>query len=236
GTTSIKAVLFEPTGKLIAEAEEMVKTNYPHPGWAEQDPRQVEQAAMNAVNRVVQQANAEEEEIIAAGFSAAMHSLICLNEQVEPISPMIIWAGGSSSKQAEHLMRTNGLKIFQRTGTPIHPMTPFLTLCWMKDTGYKAYKEARYFMSMKEYLIYRWFGKRWIDYSMAAATGLFDVKKLQWDEEALQIAGVKEEQLSEIVPPTTILSDMDKETAAKLGLSTAMPFVIGAADGQLANL
>lgn len=236
GTTSIKAVLFEPTGKLIAEAEEMVKTNYPHPGWAEQDPRQVEQAAMNAVNRVVQQANAEEEEIIAAGFSAAMHSLICLNEQVEPISPMIIWADGRSSKQAEHLMNTNGLDIFQRTGTPIHPMTPFLKLCWMKDTGYKAYKEARYFMSMKEYLIYRWFGKRWIDYSMAAATGLFDVKKLQWDEEALQIAGVKEEQLSEIVPPTTILSNMDKETATKLGLSTAMPFVIGAADGQLANL
>src|SRR5690606_26017116 len=102
--------------------------------------------------------------------------------------------------------------------------------------GYKAYKEARYFMSMKEYLIYRRFGKRWSDNSMAAATGLFDVKKLQWDDEALQIAGVKEEQLSEIVPPTTILSNMDKEAATKLGLSTAMPFVIGAADGQLANL
>ena len=236
GTTSIKAVLFEPTGKLIAEAEEMVKTNYPHPGWAEQEPKQVEQAAVQAVIRAVKQAKAAKEEIIAAGFSAAMHSLICLDDQVEPISPMIIWADGRSSKQAEHLMKTNGLDIFQRTGTPIHPMTPFLKLCWMKDTGYAAYKKARYFMSMKEYLIYRWFGKRWIDYSMAAATGLLDIKKLQWDEEALQIAGVKEEQLSEIVPPTTVFTTMDEAVAETLGLPSSIPFVIGAADGQLANL
>jgi len=36
GTTSVKAVIFDLMGNLIAEAEEMVTTYYPNPDWAEQ--------------------------------------------------------------------------------------------------------------------------------------------------------------------------------------------------------
>src|SRR5699024_6250701 len=86
------------------------------------------------------------------------------------------------------------------------------------------------------YVVQKWFGVRKIDYAMASATGMFNMKTFQWDEQALQLCDIRIEQLSEIVPPTTILTGLDEAIAAEMGLPASMPFVIGSADGQLANL
>src|SRR5699024_3492385 len=112
-------------------------------------------------------------ELLTVGISAAMHSIICVDQEGEPLSEMIIWSDGRSSEQAEKLIQTASMEIYARTGTPIHPMTPLLKLIWMKETNDEAYQNAAYFISMKEYLLYKWFGKRVVDYSTASATGLF---------------------------------------------------------------
>ncbi|RKQ32286.1 gluconokinase [Oceanobacillus halophilus] len=236
GTTSVKAVVFDTKGKLVAEAEEMVETNYPKADWAEQNPEEVEKASIEAMKNVVENANVTSEEILTIGISAAMHSLICIDEDMQPISQMLIWSDKRSSHIADRLIKTSANDIYAKTGTPIHPMTPLLKLIWMKENQYEAYHNAAYFMSMKEYLLQKWFGQRVIDYSMAAATGFFDVKKLDWEDQALELAGIQREQLSKIVSPTEILTGLDQRVAEEIGISGNIPFVIGSADGQLANL
>lgn len=236
GTTSVKAVIFDLTGKLIAEAEDMIATYYPESEWAEQNPKEIELSSVKVMKAAVEKAKAKEEELLTVGISCAMHSLICVDENNEPISQMLIWSDGRSNKQADNLMNTKGKDVFLKTGTPIHPMSPLVKLRWMKETNYEPYQKAAYFMTMKEYLVQKWFGERVIDYSMASSTGLMNVKALDWDEEALEIAGVKREQLSKIVPPTEVLTGMDKDVAKEMGIPGYLPFTIGAADGQLANL
>lgn len=236
GTTSAKAVVFGLDGGLISEAEEMIKTYYPNPGWAEQSPEEVETASRTALKEAIKSANADSDEILSVGISCAMHSLICLDENYKPLSQMLIWSDTRGSQIAENLIGNNGLSIYSKTGTPIHPMTPLVKLIWMKENNYEACKDAAYFMTMKEYLIHQWFDKQVVDYSMASSTGLMNVKKLDWDEEALQLAGITSEQLSKIVPPTEVLTNMRMDVAGEIGMSNQTPFVIGAADGQLANL
>src|SRR5690625_455550 len=106
----------------------------------------------------------------------------------------------------------------------------------MKETNDEAYQNAAYFISMKEYLLYKWFGKRVVDYSTASATGLFNLETKEWDEKALEITGINKEQLSEIVPPTEVLTGINRRVADELGTSSDVTFVIGAADGQLLTL
>ncbi|WP_156291815.1 gluconokinase [Oceanobacillus salinisoli] len=236
GTTSVKAVIFNLNGKLVAEAEEMITTNYPKPDCSEQDPVEVEKASVTAMKNVISNAKASKEELLTVGISAAMHSLICLDENMDALSQVLIWSDRRSSQLADELMEANGNEIYAKTGTPIHPMTPLLKLMWMKENNDEAYQKASYFMSMKEYLLQKWFGQRVIDYSMAAATGLFNVKELNWEEQALELAGVQKEQLSRIVPPTERLTGINENIAKEIGISPDMPFIIGSADGQLANL
>ena len=236
GTTSVKAIIFDLKGTMIAEAEKMITTYYPYPGWAEQNPIEIERSSVFAMKEAIARANVQKDELLTVGISCAMHSLICADKNGDPLSQMMIWSDGRSSKQADKLLHSKGKEIYLKTGTPIHPMSPLIKLMWMKETENGAYQKAASFMSMKEYLLQKWFDKRVIDYSMASATGLFNLETFEWDDDALEIAGITNEQLSVIVPPTEVLTGINKEIADEMGISTELPFVIGAADGQLANL
>jgi gluconokinase len=236
GTTSVKAVVFNVNGKVITETEKMITSHYPQQGWVEQNPVEIEQYAVQAIRDAIDEAKIEKHELLTIGISAAMHSLICMDENGEPLSQALIWSDGRSSEQAEKLKETNGFDVYARTGLPNHPMSPLSKLLWMKEVEYEPYLKANYFLSIKEYILQKWFGQCIIDYSMAAATGLFNAKTFQWDDEILELAGVKKEQLSKIVPPTEVLTGINKDVAENMGISNDMPIVIGAADGQLANL
>ncbi len=236
GTTSVKACVFNLNGHVVAEAEKMNTFYYPQQGWVEQDPVEIERSAVFAIREAIEKANIKKNELITLGFSAAMHSLICADINGKPLSPALIWADGRGIALSEKLMETQGNEIYKKTGTPIHPMTPFIKLLWMKETEYKPYQEAEYFMSIKEYLIHSWFNQKVIDYSMASATGLFNPTTRKWDHELLELTGINKEQLSEIVSPTERLTGIKSHIAAEMGIMPEMPFVVGAADGQLANL
>lgn len=236
GTTSAKAVIFKLNGTLVAEAEREITSFYPETDWVEQDPIEIERLSVQAISDVIEKSAVDASQILALGISCAMHSIICVDEQFNPLSRAMIWADGRSSQQAEKLKRTKGFDFYRRTGMPTHPMSPFTKLLWMKETEFKPFNQATYFMSVKEYVLQKWFGRRIVDYAMASATGLFNLETFDWDEEAIEQAGINREQLSEIVPPTEILTGINEQVASEMGISAQMPFVIGSADGQLANL
>ncbi|OAH54468.1 gluconokinase [Domibacillus aminovorans] len=236
GTTSVKAVVFDRCGKVTVESEQLTKSFYPQPNHVEQDPEALTSASVFVLKDAIQKAGVTPDQVAGIGFSCAMHSLICVDENGRALSRAIIWADGRGSDQAERLMSENGLALYEKTGTPIHPMSPLVKLLWMNETGYEPFQRATYFMSVKEYLLLQWFGKRIVDYSMASATGLFNGATLDWDMEILELVNVKKEQLSRPVPPTEILTGLNKIIADYIGIPEDIPFVIGAADGQLANL
>lgn len=237
GTTSAKAVVFGLNGKVIAQFEEMIKTYHPNPGWAEQDPEEILQAVLSAIRAVIEKAGVDPANLAGIGFSCAMHSLICVDESGHPLSRALIWSDGRSGKQAEKIKNSSmGTAVYQKTGTPIHPMSPFVKLSWMKENHFQPYGEAAFFVSVKEYVLFRLYGKWVVDYAMASATGMFDGHSLKWDPGALEFVGISEAQLSEPVPPTKLLTGMKREYAERMGIPAELPFSVGSADGQLANL
>lgn len=153
GTTSAKAVVFELNGKLVAESERMITSHYPHVGWVEQDPVEIERSSVGAIRDVIGKAHIKQEELLTLGISCAMHSLICMDDNCKPLSQALIWADGRSNQQAKELKQTKGNEIYAKTGLPNHPMSPLSKLLWMKETSFEPHTKATYFMSVKEYVI-----------------------------------------------------------------------------------
>lgn len=236
GTTNVKAILFTTYGKVVFAAEQTIQTFYSQDHGATQNPEEVEQAARLTLKKVVQECKKMQGKIVAVGFSAAMHTLLFVDARLRPLANMLIWSDGRSQEQVKELLAKHGHAIYERTGTPIHPMNPLVKLDWLKRIGAVAYKDAHFVMTMKDYLVAKWFGVRYIDYSMASSMGLFNIHTYDWDEEALVLAGIDRKQLSELVPPTYVLPKIKLEVAEELGIHVDTPFVIGSADGQLANL
>ena len=119
----------------------MITSHYPHPGWVEQDPVEIERSSVGAIRDVMDKANIKQEELLTLGISCAMHSLICVDETISLLSQALIWADGRSNQQAKELKQTKGNNIYAKTGLPNHPMSPLSKLLWMKETNFEPYQK-----------------------------------------------------------------------------------------------
>ncbi|WP_185819910.1 gluconokinase [Salibacterium salarium] len=236
GTTSAKVVIFRPNGSVITEAESSYPVLEPQPGHMEQDPHEIEQALIDALHEAIADSGLSASSIQAAGISSAMHSLICVDESLTPLTNVLIWSDRRSVPQVERLRASDRKTLYENTGTPIHPMSPLLKLRWMYDESFVPYQTAASYISMKEYILRKWFHQDVVDYATASASGLFNIHRLEWDQDALNYAGISAEQLSTPVPPTHIVTGLNKDIARQTGLQQDIPIAVGASDGPLANL
>ncbi|MGE0995291.1 FGGY family carbohydrate kinase, partial [Bacillus sp. GMa5/2] len=176
-------------------------------------------------------------DILCVSFSSAMHSIIAVDEKGEPLTRCITWADNRSASWAEKIKNDmNGHEIYLRTGTPIHPMSPLSKLVWLQNEQAELFAKSYKFISIKEYVFYKLYKEYVIDYSIASATGMFNLKSLKWDEEVLHVAGITDEKLSKLVPTTHSLTGLDEELAKEMNVLVSTPFVVGASDGVLSNL
>lgn len=237
GTTSTKAVVFALTGEIVSRHA----VGYPLisvlPGMAEQAPDQIVQAVLEALTVAVSAADAAPDEIALVSFSAAMHSVIALDAKNELLTNSITWADNRAAGWAKRIRQEfDGHAIYRRTGTPVHPMSPLCKLMWLRHDHPDLFGRAARFAGIKEYVFFKLFGRWLVDHSIASATGMFNLRKMEWDAEALQLVGVKASQLSEPVSTGYCVRGLPPALARQLGLASDMPFVIGANDGVLSNL
>ena len=233
GTTHCKAITFDAQCKAVHSLKATYQTISDEPGQSEQNPDEVLQQVITLIIQALQANTA----IQGICFSAAMHSVMAVNKEGKPLTNAIIWADTRSSQQAANLRNKEiGKIIYQKTGTPIHPMSPLCKLMWMKDAMPQVFSEAYKFISIKEYIFYKLFNKYIIDHSIASATGLFDIHSIRWCAEALEAASISEDKLSTPVAVTHIEKTLAASGRQLLNVEKDIAFIIGGNDGCLANL
>ena len=237
GTTSTKAVLFSEEGKIIQQENIGYPLHTPDSSTAEQNPDQILQAVLKSISSIMKKSQIAKENLLFISFSSAMHSLIAMDEHDQPLTQCITWADNRSEAWSSKIKKEmNGLEVYRRTGTPIHPMSPLAKITWITHDLPEIAAKTKIYIGIKEYIFKRLFDRYVVDHSLASAMGMMNLKELDWDEGALQIAGIKREQLSDLVPTTAIFQNCEPSLARKLGIDAETKFVIGASDGVLSNI
>ncbi|MDQ0111675.1 gluconokinase [Paenibacillus harenae] len=237
GTTSTKSVLFTKKGAIVASHGIEYPLYSPSPAIAEQDPEQIFNAVIETIGQAVAKAGIHAGEVACVSFSSAMHSVIAVDEAGLPITRCITWADNRSAEWTNKIKKEmNGHDIYLRTGTPIHPMSPLSKLTWLSHDEKELFDSTYKFISIKEYVFLKLFGEYVVDHSIASATGMFNLELLQWDLEALRVAGVQADRLSTPVPTTYKLEGLNDGYAQRMNLLPTTPFIVGASDGVLSNL
>ena len=237
GTTSTKSIIFDIDGNVCSKSVKEYPIYYPKQNWREQNPEEILEAVIQTLGDCMKQASAKAEDIKFISFSSMMHSIIAVDEDENLLTQSIIWSDNRSISYARQFKSNGkGRELYLKTGTPTHPMSPLYKLMWLKDNEPEIYKKAHKFISLKEYIIVKFFHKYVVDYSVASTSGMFNIFNLEWDKEALSILEIKEQQLSKPVPTTHILNNLDSEICKRTGLTKETLFVVGASDGCLANL
>ena len=234
GTTHTKAVILTGDGKPFFESKKGYDLLHPHPGYEEQDADEIFDAVIDVIGQAMKAASGN---VAAVSFSAAMHSIFPVDADGKPLYHSIIWADTRSKKEADAIAsQPDAALICRNTGIPLHPMSPLCKIAWFKNQEPGIFAKAAKFVSIKEYVFSRLFGKYIVDYSVASATGLFNNRDRKWDALALKAAGIDESRLS--LPVSTLHAEYELLSvyADLFSIKKSTPFITGSSDGCLANL
>lgn len=237
GTTSTKAVLYDQNANVINKFQQGYRLYRNQDGMAEQDPEEIVQAVLQMIHDAAGLTHEDGNQLTSVSFSCANQSLILLDQDHQPISRVMTWADTRARRQAEALKQSSKAKIiYEKTGTPIHPMSPLIKLMWLQETKPDLIKQAAFYADIKSYLFWRLFGQFRIDISIASCTGLMNLTTQNWDSDILEMLEVSVDQLPEIVDPIDQAVGLSPAMADLMGVDAEVPFVYGAFDGALSNL
>ncbi|WP_158408455.1 gluconokinase [Desulfosporosinus fructosivorans] len=234
GTSSVKVTIFNGEVELVRESSISYPLLQTQSGFAEQDPQRILEAFHQAIQQVL---SGSENCPNVMVLSTAMHSLVAIDEFNKPITQLVTWADQRAEGQASQLRSSSqGNSLYQRTGTPIHAMSPLLKLAWFRDNEPEIFERAKLWADLKSLILFDLLGEWLIDESLASATGLYNLLTRDWDQEAMRWCGVTREQLPRLVRTTNILGCIRPELTDQLGIAENIRVVAGASDGALANL
>lgn len=235
GTTNSKALAYSVNGQVLAQFSSSYRPIVPQEGFHELDPEVLTSAVVNVIRNTTNACSAHH--LIGISFSSAMHGLIAVDEKGKALTNMITWADLRSSSYARKILAdTNHRKVYEQTGTPVHAMSPLCKLMWLRDNQPEVFATAARFISIKEFIFFRFFDRYVVDRSIASSTGLFDIHALKWNKKALELAGISSDRLSVHVAADSIITGLNKESALLLNVRVDTPFIIGGSDGCMAHI
>ena len=235
GTTHAKAIALDQSGGVIASASRGYPMHTPQPGRAEQNPQAVWRGAAEALHELAGKLNGED--IAGLCLSGAMHSSLPVTADGKPLAPALTWADQRASALARRLRsQTDSHALYLRTGCPLQPIYHVAKLRWWVEQETDIARRAAFFVTLKDYALFcltdQWIG----DISVYSATGLLDIRRYTWDDEALDLAGVTASQLPPLASPFTLVGQLSENGTRVTGLPAHIPVFLGASDGGLANL
>ncbi|AMB98897.1 hypothetical protein AWM75_02320 [Aerococcus urinaehominis] len=169
-------------------------------------------------------------------FSAQMHSILVANQSKEVVLAAMTWADNQAITVADLIKNGHYQEdLLQRTGTPVHPMSPLVKLIYLQAAHpFLLGDEANKIMGLKSFVIWRLTDQLVIDVGQASTTGLLRTAKGSWDRDILAVLGISLEKMPQIVGALDKFK-IDPVAAQNLGLPTDIEFQLGSSDGALAS-
>jgi xylulokinase len=229
GTSSVKVLLTDLDGQVIAAASAEYPILQPQPQRAEQRPDDWWAAIVQAVRSVI---SAQPPDAIAAiGLSGQMHGVVLLDAQQRPVTPAVIWPDQRSGRQVQEITQLVGAeRLYAITGSPLSTGFLAATARWFQQEAPEVWRQAATLLPPKDYVRWRLTGVFATDPSDAAGSLLLDERRRDWSDELLAAMEIDRALLPPVQPADAPAGPLIAAAAAELGLPAGIPVITGAAD------
>ena len=212
GTTGSTALVLDRNGRVLGRATEEFTQYYPQPGWVEHDPEEIWRVSLEVIGMALDEASLANGDLRAIGITNQRETTVVWDRSTgEPLHRAIVWQSRQTADICQEI-RDNGLEpmITERTGLVVDPYFSGSKVKWILD----HYPEARpraeagelVFGTIDTWMLYKLTGGEVFatEPTNACRTLLYDIRKLAWDPELLEIFGVPEAMLPEVRPSSGV--------------------------------
>jgi glycerol kinase len=238
GTTSSRAILFGRDGRPIASAQEEFEQIYPHPGHVEHDPEAIWKTQLDVTKEALSRGKRSPSDVAALGITNQRETTIVWDKGTgKPVANAIVWQSRVTAPICDRL-KSEGLEATfrERTGLVVDAYFSGTKIAHLLETipGLRARAEKGdvLFGTVDTFLIWRLTGgKRHVtDYSNASRTLVYNIHKLDWDDELLRILKIPRAMLPSVQPSSAVYGETDRSL-----LGAALPIASCIGDQQAAT-
>ncbi len=237
GTTGSRAIVFDQRGRTVASAYEEFPQYFPKPGWVEHDPEEIWRSVYRTVQKAL--ATVPGRSIDAVGITNQRETTVIWDRRSgRPVANAIVWQCRRTAGRCRELAAEPGIArlIRKKTGLPIDAYFSATKAEWILDRGglrERAERGRLAFGTTDTWVLSKLTGgaSHATDPTNASRTMLFNIRKLEWDAELLEIFGVPAAMLPQVLP-----SSGEFGRTVRLGRLPAGIPVMGIAGDQQAAL
>jgi len=206
GTTGSRAIVFDRRGRVVASAYEEFPQHFPRPGWVEHDPEDIWRSVYRTIQKVLTSVPART--IAAVGITNQRETTVLWDRKTgRPAANAIVWQCRRTAGRCRELAALAGMSrlIRKRTGLPIDAYFSATKAEWLLDRGglrRRAERGRLAFGTTDSWVLSKLTAgaSHATDPTNASRTMLFNIRRLDWDDELLRLFGIPAGVLPRVLP------------------------------------
>ena len=231
GTTSTIGILIEMPGRILGVASRPVALNSPHPGWAEEDPKEWWKNVCAVTDELLRASGANAKSIAAVGVTGMLPAVVLLDGSDELLRPSIQQSDGRCGKQVADLRAEWDERAFiAKAGNGINQQLVGAKLRWIEENEPHIHSRIATVFGSYDYINWRLTGEKAIEQNWALEAGFVDIGTGRVDDKLVAFARVPRNTIPRKCVSHEVLGHVTGQAAAATGLAAGTLVVGGAAD------
>lgn len=214
GTTSTRALLYDPNGTVRGMASRPITQHYPSPGLVEHDAEEIWAGTLACAREMVELAGGADR-IAAIGITNQRETVIAWDRATgNPLARAIVWQDRRTADLCAELSeRGRGMDIPVRTGLRLDPYFSATKMGWLaRQAQVAAAKDRLALGTIDSWLIFKLTKGAFVtDATNASRTLLLTLDGKSWDEEFTDLFDVPRSALAEVLPTAGSFGSCDSE-------------------------
>ena len=232
GTSMVKSVVFDETGKAVGSADERVTILSPRPGWHEEDPEASWQACCRTIRLAIAAAGISGSDVVGIGIAAHMGGAWIVDDTGRPVRNAICWPDERAQSLLTELEAKGSLdEVFRISGNGLMPGITLMILSWLNANEPEIRDRAKTVLSAKDYLRFRLTGALATDPSdVSFVPG--DIDKRTHSDRLMTLLGADgwKPKMPEIISSGAIAGEVHEQAAMATGLAVGTIVITGCGD------
>ena len=230
GTTGVKAFVFDASLRPVVRVYRKLNKYFPKQGWVEQSPQELLRVSRNVLREAVKRSGLPPKSFFGLGLTNQRETTILWDKKTgTPIYPAIVWED-ERTKTAWAKLKKFEKRVRSRTGLPINPYFSASKIQWVLKNVAGAREllagDELAFGTVDSWILWNFLegAPHLTDFTNASRTLLFNIRKLGWDDELLDIFQIPRKILPKAKPSQAPFGQLKKEV---LGFPLAVLAVAG---------
>jgi glycerol kinase len=200
GTTGTTCIVFDGEGRIAGRAYSEFEQHFPRPGWVEHDAAEIWEVTRRVGAEAIAAAGIAGAELDAIGIANQRETIVAWDPASgEPIHRALVWQDRRTAGRCDELRQAgHEALVRERTGLTLDPYFSATKIEWLLANAEGARRAV--FGTIDSWLLFKLTGRHVTDYSNAARTMLFDIRRLGWDPELCELLGIDPARLPQPLP------------------------------------